>query len=342
MKPVKPIRLFWGENYAEKPAIVKQALERAGKNSINTVHLYPGELYQEVVELISQTLHVQPEQIVLGHGIEGLIHTTTLSFLDQSKTGGMFDPSFFVFKNNLDRYPHVYYPCRYDQTVDVKDLIAKIQRTDLFFLASPNTATGNYLLDQSQIERLLREYLGLLVVDECYFGIGDQTVIDLIRRYNNLMIYRGVTKVMGLAGTRLGFAVSNANVIKKLNYHFTDIELDPVNSFALNVFKEVFPYFNILVETTNKFFTDFLEFMQTHFLDDRFIKTFTTYYFMNITRYKTQRHEVINYMNDHGYLFSSTTLHECPKGKYPELIEITPPPQKYWEDFAQMLKKALR
>lgn len=337
----KPIRLYWGENYSDKPPEVVEAIIKASSNTINKINLYPGSIYQDAVNQVADKLQVNPDQIIIGHGIEGLIHLTSQTFLDQNKTGGMFDPSFFVFGNNLQRYKNVKYPCHYAKKVDIKDFIKKIAKTDIFFLASPNTATGNYLLIHDEIEQILQKYQGLFVVDECYFGIGSQTVIDLINKYDNLLLFRGLTKVMGLGSLRLAFAVSNKQVINKLKYNLTDIELDPINSFSLNIFLAAFPYFEKLANNTNQFFSEFYKFIQQKFPNDRFIKTITTFYFMDIRRYKIPAYKVMNFLTYNGYIMSEKLLTDNNSISFPEFIQLTPPPKEFWDDFSQVLNKVL-
>ena len=338
----KPIRLYWGENYAEKPAVVKKAIDRAVSESLNMINLYPGEVYQQVVDLVASQLKVKKDQIIFGQGIEGLIHLTSTTFFTKVKVGGMFQPSFFVFENNLKRGKYVQYPCHYATKVDLNDFLTKISKTDLFFLASPNTATGNYLFTHQQIERILKIYRGILVVDECYLGIGKQTAIDLVDRYDNLLIYRGLTKVMGLGGLRLAFALGQKKIIDRLKYHLTKIELDPINIFSLKVFLATFPYFDLLAENTNRFIDDYISFMRREFPQNKLIRNVTTLHFMDIKRYQTPVYQVINFMNKHGYIFSEKQLRGNREVLYPEFITLTPPPKPHWQDFANTLRQALK
>jgi histidinol-phosphate/aromatic aminotransferase/cobyric acid decarboxylase-like protein len=342
MKIKKPIRLYWGENYSEKPLIVKKAIDKSFQETNNRINLYPGNLYEEAQIIVTKPLGLKKENVIFGHGIEGLIHLTTETFLTKGKVGGMFEPSFFVFNNNLKRGKHIKFDCHYSKLVDFTDLKKRINNTNLFFLASPNTATGNYLLNKNQIEEILKIYKGILVVDECYFGIGNMTVIDLINKYNNLIVYRGMTKVMGLGSLRLGFAFSNSKLIEKLNYNFRKIELDPIGAFSLNTLIYAYPYYNKLAINTNKFFAEFFDYIRLQFPKDRFIKNVTTFHFMDLTRYKVKTYEVINYMNSKGYEFSSETLTSNESLHFPEFLELTPPPKEYWNDFAVHLNEILK
>jgi histidinol-phosphate/aromatic aminotransferase/cobyric acid decarboxylase-like protein len=342
MKINKPIRIYWGENYSEKPDVVKKALKKAFEETDNKINLYPGDLYEKAQDIVTKPLGLIRENVIFGHGIEGLIHLTSETFLTKGKVGGMFEPSFFVFGNNLERGKHIKFDCHYSKPVDFSDLKKRIDKTDLFFLASPNTATGNYLLNRSQIEEILQIYKGILVVDECYFGIGNMTVIDLVSKYDNLIVYRGMTKVMGLGSLRLGFAFSNAKVIEKLNYNFRKIELDPINTFSLNVLINTYGYYDLLAKQTNIFFSEFFDFMKSKFPNDQFIRNITTFHFMNVARYEIKTFEVINFMNKNGYEFSAKTLSSNDSLHFPEFLELTPPPKEFWEDFVGCLKKVLK
>ncbi len=338
----KPIRLFWGENYSQKPKSVLSSIQKATQHSIDRIHLYPGSLYQDAVQVIAEALEVKTSEIIFGHGIEGLIHLTSQTFLDSTNTGGMFKPSFYVYGDNLSRFNIITYPCHYAQKIDVSKFLKTIGKTQLFFLASPNTATGNYLLDSEEIEYVVKNYKGLFVVDECYYGLGKQTVIHLLKKYDNLLIYRGLSKVLGLASLRLGIACGNANIINKLSYNQTSLEADTLNTFSLNILIATFRYYEVLANGTKKFIIEFLDYIKPHFLRATFLKSLVTYQFMNIEKYKIPAYKVINLMNDYGYLLSDSNLDNNTPLSFPELIKFPPPPKEYWADFVETLKKALQ
>lgn len=336
----KPIRLFWGENYADKPREVRDAMTRAFKLSQETIHLYPGALYEETAQIIMKQWGVKREQLIFGHGTESLIHVTTDAFLSKGGIGGMLTPSFFVFDTNLSRVKSVKYPCTINQKINFDDFSKFIQQTDLFYIASPNTGTGNYLFTRDQLISLLKSYKGILVVDECYYGLGDVTVLDLIDTYPNLIVYRTVSKIMGMASLRFGMAFSQKQNIDKLRYYLNDIELDPINSPPLYVVRETFQHYDLMAKITKKFLGDFLVFLKNQFPEAAFIETITTFSYMDISRYKNNAAHVNQHMNENGYLFSAS-LNAGDNEEMKKLIELTPPPQEYWEDFVRVLRDAL-
>ena len=57
-----------------------------------------------------------------------------------------------------------------------------------------------------------------MAVDECYYEYLGETIVDLIDKFNNLIVLRSFSKNFGLAGLRFGFAISASENIKKLEY----------------------------------------------------------------------------------------------------------------------------
>ena len=337
----KPIRLYWGENYSPKSPKVIKSIEKAFGKTFVSIHLYPGSLYQKALGILSKSFQIKPDQIILGHGIEGLVHLTSLTFLDKGKSGGMFQPSFYVYADNLDQFTRISYPVHYAKKININHFLKYIEETQLFYLASPNTATGNYLVNKEEIEYILRQYKGVFVVDECYYGMGNQTILPWINKYDNLLIYRGFSKVTGMASLRLGIACGNKSLIEKLRFNQTDLEADTINTFSLHVVLETLPYFQELALNTKKFISEFLNFLQPLFPQAAFLDSLVTYQFMNIKKYDTPAYKIINYMNKNGYLLSDSNFTNDSSLPFPELIKFPAPPKEHWKDFAKILKEAL-
>lgn len=339
----KPIRLFWNECYAPKPVVAEAVIARAVQRALETVSLYPGELYDDVVSIIASDLQVGENQVLLGHGVEGLLHLISQAFLGGNKVGGTCKPSFFAFNNNIERSRSLYYPAHFSRKVDLKDFVRKIKGADVFFLASPNKETGNYLLSKGQIEKVLRSYKGMFIVDECYFGLGQKTVISLLEKYKNLIILRSVSKAEGLASLRVGILIAQAEVISKLKYYQNDIEYDPINTLALQIIKDVYPHFPSIWKYSRKFFSDFYNQLKQHFPKHKIIRTVTTHHFFDVKPSKIETFKVIEKMNESGYLLSPQTPRDNNSRFtfFEDKLMLTPPPIEYWGDYFSALSRAL-
>ncbi len=337
----KPIRLYWHENYTPKPKVVIKVINQGIEKASTKINLYPGDLNHEITDIIAKKHRVKSNQVILGPGIEGLIHLLCRTFLDKDKKGGMFEPSFFSYSNCIKWYgKKVALPISLNPILNLKPYIKNLLSTKLFFLASPNTGTGNYLLSKKQIEQILKQYQGIFVVDECYYGLGNQTVLDLIKKYKNLIVLRTVSKILGIAGIRFAYGLSNPNIIKQLKHNLWDVEWDPISRYSLEVFKAVYPYYNLMAKKTISFFNEYAKYLRQQFPNDSFIETNVTFIFMDISKYQVTRAEISQEMKTRGYLLVDYPENET-QNEFSKLLEITPPPKEFWQDFAKNLKAVL-
>jgi histidinol-phosphate aminotransferase len=80
-----------------------------------------------------------------------------------------------------------------------------------------NNPTGN-LLDSKSIEWLLKNFNGIVVVDEAYIDFaGTESWIKRLNEYPNLVVLQTLSKAWGLAGLRIGFAYASKEIIHVLN-----------------------------------------------------------------------------------------------------------------------------
>jgi histidinol-phosphate aminotransferase len=109
------------------------------------------------------------------------------------------------------------------------DAILKMadKETALLFVCSPNNPTGNQFRE-SDIKKLLREFKGIVVVDEAYADFAPYSVINLVRDYDNLAVLRSFSKAFGLAGLRLGYLVSNKSIVKYVQRVISPFNLNVV------------------------------------------------------------------------------------------------------------------
>jgi histidinol-phosphate aminotransferase len=96
-------------------------------------------------------------------------------------------------------------------------LAATDDNTKLIFLCSPNNPTGNDL-PKEQIEKVLRCFEGLVVVDEAYADFSDsEGFLTRLDEFPNLVVLRTFSKAWGCAAIRLGMAFASAAIISTVN-----------------------------------------------------------------------------------------------------------------------------
>lgn len=196
----------------------------AGQKAMLNCHRYPDSGGSSLKKYLSKYLNVYPENITLGNGSESLLE--------------------LIVKNNLGPLNSAVIPnfcfmgiSKIINNANVKIKIAKNSHscisaitlldaiepmTKVIFIVNPNNPTGNYM-NKLELIYLLKHLPRniLLVVDEAYaeyVEVDDYpNSIQLLALYPNLIILRTFSKLYGLAGLRLGYAISEPQIAASLN-----------------------------------------------------------------------------------------------------------------------------
>ena len=141
-------------------------------------------------------------QVLLNPGDEVIIPKLTFPMFDIASK--MSDGK-VIFSNILA-----------DFDIDLDDIKSKLTKnTKLIFLCNPNNPTGRLILKKKIIE-FVKSTEATVVVDEANIEFGGKTVIREVNRLSNLIILRTFSKGFGLAGFRIGFCVSNKEIVQLL------------------------------------------------------------------------------------------------------------------------------
>src|SRR5690606_23106839 len=105
-----------------------------------------------------------------------------------------------------------------DYQLDMEGIAEAVDdNTKLIFICSPNNPTGNSI-DRQDIETILVNFKGLVVIDEAYINYSRQkTFIQELTEYSNLVVLHTLSKAWGLAGLRLGMAFASEEIIEVFN-----------------------------------------------------------------------------------------------------------------------------
>ena len=149
--------------------------------------------------------------------------------------------------------------------LDVKLILSNInQKTKLLILANPNSPTGT-AIDEGDLLKILKKAninKSFVLVDECYYGFYNKTLIKKINNFNNLIISRSLSKAYGLAGCRIGYLASNKELIKKLFKYKPMHEISFFSAYAGEYFlknKKIVSEYIKNVKVGLKYFQDFLK-----------------------------------------------------------------------------------
>ena len=208
LKESDVLQLGSNENPYPPSEEVKKEYERA----IAKINRYPNPDYSDLKNSLAEYIGTDVEQIAVSNGASELLRTVCDMVIDTMDPVAIPVPSYTlyaIFAMLRDAsISFVEFP-RYE--VKAHKIIEK--RAKLTFLCSPNNPTGN-TVQRNEIKKMLKSSDGLVVVDEAYSEFSGKTVVDLVEKFDNLVVIRSFSKFFGLAGLRLGYAVGNSELIE--------------------------------------------------------------------------------------------------------------------------------
>ena len=204
------IRLNGNENlYGPSPKVYQTLTEFKDYN------LYPDPQQRALREALAGYVKTDMEQIVAGNGSDELIDLTLRLFCGSGDNVINLPPTFGMYSFSAHTYGIKVTSVEREEgfEIDVDKIKKAINcQTRMVFIASPNNPTGN-LTPKSTLSTLLD--LGLpVVVDETYMEFCGQTVMPLLKEYDNLIVLRTFSKWAGLAGLRVGFGIMSPELAR--------------------------------------------------------------------------------------------------------------------------------
>ncbi|MCX6151377.1 MAG: histidinol-phosphate transaminase [Ignavibacteriales bacterium] len=181
---------------------------------------YPDPHQKELKKAVGNYYNIQKESLFFGVGSDEIIDLLIRIFCEPTKDKAMIlDPTYGMYKvacdiNNVETISIDLNP---DFQIDLDAVKANFNSTiKMLFLCSPNNPTGN-LLNREDILKLCSMFNSIVVVDEAYIDFAkDNTLIQDVKNFPNLVILRTFSKAWGLAGIRLGFCIANSEIINFL------------------------------------------------------------------------------------------------------------------------------
>ena len=221
----KVIKLNTNENPYPPAKGVTEALE-----SMNTdlLRKYPDPTADILVKELADFYNVGEEQVFVGVGSDDVLSMCFLTFFNSEKPIFFPDITYSFYKVWADLY-RIPYEC---QKLDENFKIVKedyYKENGGVIFPNPNAPTGLYeeLVDVEDI--IAHNQDVIVIVDEAYVDFAGSSAMELIDKYENLIIVQTFSKARSMAGMRIGYAISNPTLIKYLNdakYSF--------NSYTMN------------------------------------------------------------------------------------------------------------
>ena len=219
------IKLNTNENpYPPSPAVT-EVLAHFNPDSLR---LYPDPASSELISAIAEVYGVKETEVFAGVGSDDVLAMCYLTFFNSDKPVLFPDItySFYDVWAELFRIPYRQVPLDGDFRIRPEDY--EEENGGVIF-PNPNAPTG-ILMPAETAERIIAANPdSIVIVDEAYIDFGGESVLPLIRRYDNLVVVRTFSKSRNLAGLRIGYAFACERLISLLN----DVKYS-FNSYTMN------------------------------------------------------------------------------------------------------------
>lgn len=210
----------------------------ANENPFGSLNRYPDPYQKEIKQKLSGLKNVDNNNIFIGNGSDEVIDLAFRIFcipgtdkaLTFSPTYGMYEVS-----ANINNVELLKLPLKEEFQIDVENLSQYFNDDSikLIFICSPNNPTGN-TINNNDIEFILNNFNGIVVLDEAYIDFSkSESLLNLIRKYNNLIISQTFSKAWGLASVRVGIAYADEEIIRFYNKVKPPYNVSGVNQKAV-------------------------------------------------------------------------------------------------------------
>ena len=212
-------------NANENPYGPSEAARRAIAGSAAEGHRYPDDVAAQVRRALAARHGVAPEQVALGCGSSQILHMADTAFLGSDRAVVAAEPTFEAVLAYADvlRSRAV----KVAQTPDFRHDLPKMAaacdaKTGVVYVCNPNNPTGTIVSGAELAELASRVPPStMILVDEAYADFVEapeyRSATELLPRAPNVIVARTFSKIFGLAGMRLGYAVASAEVIRALD-----------------------------------------------------------------------------------------------------------------------------
>ncbi len=221
----KVVKLNTNENPYPPSPRVAEALRNADADALR---LYPDPEASALTEALAEYYGVEKDQVFVGVGSDDVISLCFLTFFNSEKPILFPDITYSFYKVWAQLYRIPYECPKLDEDF-------RIVREDYYrenggiIFPNPNAPTAVYE-ELDFVEDILEHNRdSIVIVDEAYIDFAGRSAMELIGKYDNLIVVQTFSKSRSMAGMRIGYAVSNPDLIRCLSnvkYSF--------NSYTMN------------------------------------------------------------------------------------------------------------
>lgn len=189
---------------------------------------YPDPAAEVLVKALAEHYQVGADQVFVGVGSDDVLAMCFLTFFNSGRPVYFPDITYSFYKVWAELYRIPYELKSLDNEFHLVPEDYYGENGGVIF-PNPNAPTGLYE-DLDAVEDILKHNQDVIViVDEAYIDFAGRSAVELIDKYENLIVVQTFSKARSMAGMRIGYAISNPSLIRYLN----DVKYS-FNSYTMN------------------------------------------------------------------------------------------------------------
>ncbi|MEG0838244.1 MAG: histidinol-phosphate transaminase [Hydrogenoanaerobacterium sp.] len=173
---------------------------------------YPDPYATELCRIFAARHDIKKEDVTAGNGSDELISIIVTGFLEKGEAMLTLEPDFSMYRayGTLSECKVESLNKHTDLTIAPNEVLDAIKKTNARLLVFSNPCNPTSLgLTRSEVLKIVAGTDALVVVDEAYMDFWNESVLNCVNDYDNLIVLKTCSKAVGAAGIRLGFAVAN-------------------------------------------------------------------------------------------------------------------------------------
>jgi histidinol-phosphate aminotransferase len=190
------------------------------RKELPSIYLYPEGPCTVLRKALAEKLSISEKMVVISNGADNLILMIANAFVNEGDEVMMADPTFSVYTNVTQIMGGKPIKVKLkDFTHDLESMLKKVNRkTKLVFICNPNNPTGTTISLEACNHFLSKVPKSVIVVlDEAYGDFAEDAFypngLDYIKERKQLIVLRTFSKVYGLAGLRIGYALGREDLV---------------------------------------------------------------------------------------------------------------------------------
>ena len=206
------IKLDSNENYAISSEFLQELINETREKM--DAREYPLGGSERLVSSLARYIKMPTEMVGVGNGSDQIIDLILGNFTSKESKILTSEPTFGFFEERCKLYsiPTIKIPFDGKMSLDIEKFLSNSKKANILYLDSPNNPTG-FQFQRKELEKIIQEFTGLVIIDEAYVEFSDYSVVDMARKLNNLVVLRTLSKSFGLAGLRIGYFVANKKTV---------------------------------------------------------------------------------------------------------------------------------